>query len=56
MEKREPVKSMEEYAKALAEVAPEEVVQEYVRLFEEGKRIKAIQLLRQYMVIKPSDR
>lgn len=48
MQERNQVKTMQEYAKELALVAPSEEVEAFKKLYEEGKRIHAVQILRKY--------
>ena len=50
MEKRLEVKSIEEYIKELAEIAPASEVETCKKFWKEGKRIKAIQLLHKYNI------
>ena len=50
MEKRHQTKSMQEYIKELALLAPDKKVEEFKRLWQEGKRIQAIQLLHKYNI------
>lgn len=50
MEKRHEVKSIEEYIKELAEIASASEVETCKKLWQEGKRIQAIQLLHKYNI------
>ena len=51
MEKRHQVKSIEKYIEALAEIASASEVETCKNLWQEGKRIQAIQLLHKYNII-----
>lgn len=50
MGKRNEAKSIEEYIKELAEVASASEVETCKKLWQEGKRIQAIQLLHKYNI------
>ena len=45
------VKTVEEYARLLAELAPPAVVEKFKQLWHEGNRIHAIQILREYKLL-----
>lgn len=51
MEKREQLKSMEEYAAKLLLVASPEKAEEFKRLWVGGERVRAIQILRYYKIL-----
>lgn len=48
MKNKTQVKTMQEYIKPLSEVAPKEVVDKFIQLSEDGKKIQAVGILRQY--------
>ena len=52
MESRSQSKTIEEYVKALTCVASPEEVEKFKKLWNEGKRIHALQMLRQYQILE----
>ena len=52
MEEKTYVPTQEESIEALSKCAPKEIVQELKSLFDEGKKVQAMKLLRKYKIIK----